>query len=96
MRDGLIGSQPESTNRRAKVLRLTPKGEDYGRWATEAGERMMRTLMDSFADGERENLCSLLLRLERNADCYRGARWFASGGGTRQRKNGPRLAVHVR
>ena len=96
VRDGLLESQPDPTNGREKVLRLTPKGEDYGRWATEAGERCMQSFMASFGDAERETLRSLLTRLERNADCHRGVRWFASAGGTRQRPGGPRLALHVR
>lgn len=96
VRDELLESEREATNRRERVLRLTPKGEDYGRWATEAGDRIMQVILGSFADNERESLRSLLMRIERNVDCYRGARWFASAGGTRQRKSGPRFAIHVR
>ena len=96
VRDGLVECRAEPSNGRERVIRVTPKGNDYGRWATAAGESCMQSFMESFADDERATLRSLLLRLERNADWHRGARWFASAGATRQRPGGPRHAIHVR
>lgn len=64
---GLVERLPDSSDRRARLVRLTPAGRDFmeGIWAEH--ERSLERATDSLDPTERRDLIRLLLKLKRGA-----------------------------
>lgn len=78
VRDGFVERTPDAHDGRSCVLGLTPSGEQYGAFATEAMNRCMDSVTQHLDTEEKESLGALLTRVERGADWHRSLRLWTT------------------
>lgn len=62
-REGLAERHPSAVDRRARIIAVTPAGEERVRRGQEIVDRVHAELLDSLPEGERESFVSALARL---------------------------------
>ena len=61
--DGLVACRPSTDDGRVTIVSVTPKGQEVRRRMSEVGARHMEDVLETWSDGDREQLARLLNRL---------------------------------
>ena len=65
-KDGFITGEPDTSDKRSRIIYLTEKGKQFNKTARELSSELLGTFYNGFSEEEKNTFLQLLLRVKKN------------------------------